>query len=104
MAFASVVALADLAEGELRAAVVDGRRVVVLRFDGAVYAYDDRCAHQGVALSEGRLDGYVLTCTAHDWFYDVRSGQGISPPMACLQRFAVNVEDGQVFVDVSQPA
>ncbi len=32
----------------------------------SVRAYEDRCAHQGVALSEGELDGAAsLTCAAH---------------------------------------
>ena len=104
MAFSAVVALTDLWDGDMRAAVVDHRRVLVIRFGGTVYAYEDRCAHQGVPLSQGRLDGFVLTCPVHEWLYDVRSGQGINPALACLRPFTVKVEHGRVLVDVSEPS
>ena len=103
MAFAPIATLADLWDGDMTAVVVDGRRVVVIRLDGAVHAYEDRCAHLGVALSEGVLDGGVLTCRAHHWQYDVRSGRGVNPASACLKRFAVKVEQGRIFVDVDKP-
>jgi len=103
MAFTPVVALADLSDGDMIGALVDRRRVLVLRFGGTVHAYEDRCAHQGVPLSGGRLDGYVLTCPVHEWLYDVRSGQGISPALACLNRFPVKIEHDQILVDVGPP-
>jgi toluene monooxygenase system ferredoxin subunit len=102
MAYTPVVALADLWDGDMAPAVVDGRKVVVIRLDGTVYAYEDRCAHLGVALSEGRLEGTVLTCRAHEWQYDPRSGQGVNAATACLRRFAVRVDHGRVFVDVGE--
>jgi len=83
---------------------VDGHDVLLVRLNGVVYAYENRCAHLGVALSEGRLDGSVLTCRAHHWQYDVRSGAGINPATACLRCFAVKIEDGTVFVDVHAPS
>jgi len=103
MAFKPIIAAAQLWDGDMIARRVDGQDVLLVRLNGVVYAYENRCAHQGVALSEGRLDGYVLTCRAHHWQYDVRVGSGINPATACLRRFAVKVEDGTVFVDVNVP-
>jgi len=100
MAFERVAALRDLWKGDMMAAVVSGRKVLLVRTDDAVFAYEDRCAHLGVALSLGRLDGRVLTCSAHHWQYDVETGRGINPAAACLTRFAVSVEDGTILVDV----
>jgi toluene monooxygenase system ferredoxin subunit len=85
---------------DMTARRVDGRDLLLVRHNGVVYAYENRCAHLGVALSEGRLDGYVLTCRARHWQYDVRSGIGVNPATACLRRFAVKIEDGKIFVDV----
>jgi toluene monooxygenase system ferredoxin subunit len=95
--------LADLWDGDMAAAVVEGRPVVVVRLDGALHAFEDRCAHLGVALSDGALDGGVLTCRAHHWQYDIRSGRGVNPASVCLKRFAVKVEGGRVLVDVGEP-
>ncbi|HEV3191399.1 MAG TPA: MmoB/DmpM family protein, partial [Polyangiaceae bacterium] len=104
MAFRPIIAAAELWDGDMIARRVDGQDVLLVRLNGVVYAYENRCAHQGVALSEGRLDGYVLTCRAHHWQYDVRVGSGINPATACVRRFAVKVEDGTVFVDVNVPS
>ena len=104
MPFEPIIADAELWDGDMTAHRVDGRDLLLVRHNGVVYAYENRCAHLGVALSEGRLDGYVLTCRAHHWQYDVRSGSGVNPATVCLRRFAVKIEDGKVFVDVHAPS
>ena len=104
MPFEPIIADAELWDGDMTARRVDGHDLLLVRHNGVVYAYENRCAHLGVALSEGRLDGYVLTCRAHHWQYDVRSGSGVNPATACLTRFAVKIEDGKVFVDVRAPS
>lgn len=101
MGFTRLAALDALPNGGPRGCVVDGRKVLVARLGNDVVAYEDRCAHLGVPLSEGRLDGDVLTCFAHEWTFDLRTGRGVNPASACLRRFPVKVEDGQVWVDVS---
>jgi toluene monooxygenase system ferredoxin subunit len=98
--FTRVATLDELWSGEMRGCVVGGRRVLVVRLDDTAYAYEDRCAHLGVALSEGRLEGHVLTCAAHDWEYDARTGHGINPASARLTPFRVRVQGGEIFVDV----
>ena len=102
MAFMKVAALDDLWGGEMAAHIVAGRKILLVRIGDRTYAYEDRCAHLGVALSEGRLEGDVLTCSAHDWQYDVRSGKGINPASACLTPFAVRIEAGNIMVDVDR--
>ena len=104
MPFERIIADAELWDGDMTARRVDGHDLLLVRHNGVVYSYENRCAHLGVALSEGRLDGYVLTCRAHHWQYDVRSGSGVNPATACLRRFAVKIEDGKVFVDVRAPS
>ncbi|MDX6554555.1 MAG: hypothetical protein QOD86_750 [Miltoncostaeaceae bacterium] len=62
------------AEG-LAAVEADGRRICLARTAEGVSAFDDACPHRGTPLSEGRLRGAVLTCAAHTWEFDVRSGE-----------------------------
>jgi toluene monooxygenase system ferredoxin subunit len=99
MAFHRVAALEELWIGEMMTVRLDGRRILVLRTDHAVCAYEDRCGHLGVPLSNGQMEGFTLTCLAHHYQYDARTGQGINPRRTCLQRFAVRIEDGQILVD-----
>jgi toluene monooxygenase system ferredoxin subunit len=101
MSFQHVCSLRDFWPGELRGLLVDGKRVLLVNVDGTVRAFADRCAHQAVELSKGKLDDCILTCPAHEWQYDVRTGEGVNPRGARLTPFPVKVEDGEVFVDVA---
>lgn len=86
--------------GEMRGLSLNGRRVLLLRTEDGYRAFEDRCAHLGVRLSEGTLAGCVLTCRAHHYQYDARTGHGINPKIVRLPRFPVEVRDGAVLVDV----
>jgi len=93
--------LAALWDGDMIAAEVGGVKLVVVRLGDAVHAYADRCAHLGVALSEGVLDGGILTCAAHHWQYDAATGQGVNPRTACLARYPVSIESGVIYVEIA---
>jgi Fe-S cluster biogenesis protein NfuA/nitrite reductase/ring-hydroxylating ferredoxin subunit len=61
----------DVPPRTVRALIVAGESIVVANLDGTLVAYADRCPACLTALSEGRLDGDVLTC-AGGHAYDVR--------------------------------
>jgi len=95
------VAAADaMWNGDLVGATVGTTRLVLAKIDGVVHAYADRCAHLGQPLSQGTLDGAVLTCAAHHWQYDATTGRGVNPATAALVRYDVTVDGGRVFVEV----
>lgn len=98
MAEVKACASDEVWEGEMRGLVVAGRKLVVLRLDGAPHAYEDRCAHLGVPISEGKLADGVLICSAHCYEYDARTGAGINPRSACLRAVPVAEHDGAIFV------
>jgi toluene monooxygenase system ferredoxin subunit len=91
--------LDDLWEGDMRPVVLDGREVLLCNLGGAVFAYDDTCPHLGNPLSMGKLEGHVLTCAAHEWSFDMRTGGGINPTGACLHRYPVRLDGDRVLVD-----
>ena len=100
MAFRRVASLEDVWDGEMRGFIVDSRKVLIIKLDGEVYACEDRCAHLGVALSEGILEGCVLTCSAHHYQYDARTGRGVNPKSVRLRTYPVAIEDGEILVDI----
>jgi toluene monooxygenase system ferredoxin subunit len=87
-----VANLDELWEGEMKAVTVNGDPIVIINVAGDVYAYEDRCPHSGTPLSQGALDGAILTCSAHEWVFDARLGRGINPAAACLRPLAVQIE------------
>jgi toluene monooxygenase system ferredoxin subunit len=102
MASARVGKLCDLWVGDMRAVCAGTTRILVVRTTGGVEAYVDRCPHLGLPLSLGRLDGDVLTCSAHHWSYDLCSGRGVNPSTVSLQGVPVRIVEGEVFVDLEE--
>ena len=100
MSFALAMQDEELWTGEMRGVRVAGRRVLLVRLDDGVRAYEDRCAHLGVPLSEGTLEGFVLTCSAHHYQYDARTGIGINPRAARLVPLRTRIMDGEIRVEL----
>jgi len=101
MTFREVLSCSELWTGELRGVLVDGAKVLLLRTDAGVFAYEDRCAHLGVPLSLGTLEGRTLTCHAHHYTYDAETGLGSNPKNVCLAAFPVRIEGDAICVDVA---
>jgi toluene monooxygenase system ferredoxin subunit len=100
MAFEAVLGADELWIGEMRGVMLRGRRVLVLRLEDGVHAYEDRCAHLGLPLSLGKLEGGVITCLAHRYQYDACSGCGVNPERVRLRAYPVRESDGVIAVDV----
>lgn len=79
MSFVEVLSENELWIGEMRPVVVGGRRVLLLRTERGVHAYEDRCPHLGYPLSRGSLGGATLTCGAHEFRFDADTGRGKNP-------------------------
>jgi len=98
------LALDDLPVGTTRLVKVDGRRLCVARTESGVYAVDHECPHEGYGLTQGQLDGELLTCAWHNWKFDVRTGAcvvGQDP----VPTHDVNVgADGAISVSVRRPS
>jgi toluene monooxygenase system ferredoxin subunit len=101
MPFAKACAKGDLWPGEMRGLVVNGKRVLlVCAEDGEPRAYEDRCAHQGMPLSEGSLRGKTIVCRYHGWSYDACTGRGVNPECVLLRRLPLLIEGEEILVDV----
>ena len=104
MAFRRVARVEEVPEGRGRCVRVGQLEVGLFRVDGAIHALENRCPHADSPLSEGVLDGAVVTCPAHGWDFDVRTGfrPGAADgwPIPC---FAVRVEAGEIWIDTDRP-
>jgi len=88
----------DLWEGEIAAVEVAGTKVVLLNVDGEIRAYEDRCPHLASQLSEGDLDGRILTCAMHLWEFDALTGKGTNPGNSQLTVIETRVTGGNIEV------
>jgi len=104
-----VCPLEALAEGTARACTVGSgtaaRRIVVVRREDRVFAYLNRCPHEGIPLdwsAAGLLDreGRHLICNAHAALFEVEDGFCVEGPCAgdSLEAIPVSVTDGMILL------
>jgi 3-phenylpropionate/trans-cinnamate dioxygenase ferredoxin subunit len=91
-------AVADVPDGALRAAQIDGVGVLVANVDGQLHAVGDACGDSPLPLRFGALSGAELRCSWHGCRYDVRTGHRLDGGTERLTVFPVAVEGGDVMV------
>lgn len=67
----------ELAEGTMKEVTAQGREILLARVGDKYYAADNRCPHMGAKLSEGKLEGVVVTCPRHGSRFDLSDGHVI---------------------------
>ncbi len=89
----------EVAEGQARGFVVHGKRILVARVGGTLYAVEGTCTHAEADLSTGFLVGKRVTCPLHLSIFDLKTGKAVSPPAAePLRTFEVEVVDDSLRV------
>jgi nitrite reductase/ring-hydroxylating ferredoxin subunit len=84
--------------------VAGGVAVAVFDLDGELVAVDDRCLHQGSSLFSGFVRAGIVTCPAHWWRYDLRTGQRVGAPHLRLRSLRVERVGDEVVVEVPASA
>ena len=91
------------APGEMRTVKLDGHQLVVGRdADGRVFALDNRCPHEGYPLAQGELSGCSLTCSWHNWKFDVRDGSCTLGGEG-VRRYPTRESGSVIEIDLSEP-
>jgi nitrite reductase/ring-hydroxylating ferredoxin subunit len=93
---------------ELRAAGrlvvhVDRHTLCLFAEGDEVYAVDNRCPHMGFPLHRGTVCDGILTCHWHHARFDLGTGGTFDQWADELRRFAVELDDDDVLVDLSPP-
>jgi len=99
--FVKVAATGELAPGQGKRVEIQGRRIALFNLGGAYYAIEDACPHRGGPLSEGEVEGDVVTCPWHGATFRIPSGEVLSPPAVVgVSRYAVRVSGSDVEVEL----
>ena len=80
----------------------DGDIAIFRTLDDEVFALRDRCPHKGGPLSQGIVHGNKVACPLHDWKISLDTGMAVAPDEGCAARFPVRIENGKVFLSLSQ--
>ncbi|QXH59191.1 FAD-dependent oxidoreductase [Pseudomonas maumuensis] len=100
MTFHAVASLDQLEEHRPLRVQAGTEDIVLVRQGERVRAYQANCPHEGAPLEQGAVCGGLLICPWHKAAFAVDEGAVCEPPaLTGLRRHAVEVRDGQVWVD-----
>jgi len=91
--------LEELSEGAPLGIEIGGKAVLVVLWEGKVYAYRNQCPHMGMPLDRGKItENGVLVCPWHGFRFDVSSGECLTASHVQLEPYPVRIEEGRVWV------
>ncbi|OGO00791.1 MAG: (2Fe-2S)-binding protein, partial [Chloroflexi bacterium RBG_13_52_12] len=67
----------EFRDGTKKKVSIEGQDILLARVGINYYAVGNKCPHMGAALSEGTLEGTVITCPRHGSQFDIISGKNI---------------------------
>ncbi|MDN5893227.1 MAG: non-heme iron oxygenase ferredoxin subunit [Nocardioides sp.] len=104
MAFERACAASEVPDDEALAVTFGDLEIAVARENDDFYAVQDLCSHAAVALSEGEVADCMIECWLHGSTFDLKTGKAtVLPATEPISTFAVEVRDGDIYVDVSEP-
>lgn len=86
--------------GQLKNYYKEGKSIAIANIGGKYYAFEDSCPHMSARLSNGNLDGNIITCPEHSAKFDVTTGKPLSTANDPLVTYEVKVEGDDVSVKV----
>jgi 3-phenylpropionate/trans-cinnamate dioxygenase ferredoxin subunit len=97
-----LLAVDELADGEMKIVVVDGTdQVLVIRQHGEFTATQGICSHEYFELDKGFLTAGTITCALHLSRFDLDSGEPLDPPAELpLAVYHVVVEGERILIEV----
>ncbi len=92
-----------LAEGQMRAQEVNGKKLLLTKIAGKCHAIGETCPHAGGPLNEGVLRGDVVTCPWHKAAFRVTTGERLEPPaIDDLPRYPTRIVDGRIMITAAE--
>jgi 3-phenylpropionate/trans-cinnamate dioxygenase ferredoxin subunit len=112
--FIEVAKAEELKSGTMKKVSTEGNEILLARVGDRYYATDGRCPHMKGDLSQGKLEGTIVTCPRHGSQFDISDGAvvrwlkgglmsklgGALKPSKSLKVYSVKIENGRVLVEV----
>lgn len=105
-----IAELEELPEGRVKTVTASIHSMALTHIDGAYFAMENRCPHQGGPLGEGSIEAgkdgsCMLRCPWHGWDFDAKTGL---PPGghedSGQQMFPVEMREDGIYVAVEEDA
>ena len=86
LSFTKVAETSEIPVGKMKMVRIKDEEILIANVNGSFYAIANPCTHSGRALSEGSLEGNIVTCPIHGSRFDVTTGKNILGPRALFSR------------------
>lgn len=96
--------LGSVPSGKSRVVMIGRYEVALFNVDGAYYALENSCPHQGGPIADGWVENLTVTCPWHAWCFDLRTGGLTMGDFALIPRFDVRLEQDGVYVSTEPVA
>lgn len=108
MVYVKVGETSEVPLGSMKNFKAEGREILVVNVNGSLYALGGKCTHMGGDLSQGKLQGIIITCPRHGSRFDATNGKSLSGPKFGPIRlktsdeptYKVKVEGSSIIVDI----
>ena len=113
MAFVRLARAEDIPPGQTRFYRLDAGPVLLANYEETIYAVSGICPHQMNPLEGATMWGPLVDCPWHHFQFDCRTGanhfpanvypkdlQHLRKQVAPLKRYAVEIRDGEVWVNI----
>jgi 3-phenylpropionate/trans-cinnamate dioxygenase ferredoxin component len=97
-----VAHISDVAPATTKVVYAGETELMLCNVDGAFYAIEDVCTHDGGPLDQGELEGNCIICPRHGATFDVRTGAVVTlPAVLPIGTFPVRVDsDGNIYIEL----
>ncbi|MFC1915709.1 Rieske (2Fe-2S) protein [Chloroflexota bacterium] len=107
--------ISDLKDGNMKEVLAQGRVILVAKIEDKYYAADNRCPHLGGNLSQGKLEGTIVTCLRHGSQFDLTDGRivrwttwsgmisrlsKVLKPPKPLTVYNTKIENGKILIEI----
>jgi 3-phenylpropionate/trans-cinnamate dioxygenase ferredoxin subunit len=73
--FVEVAKASELTGGTMKKVLAQEHEILLARVGDKYYAAESRCPHLGADLSQGKLEGTIVTCPRHASQFDLADGR-----------------------------
>ena len=89
----------DVPAGRAEVFDVEDRKIAVFRLEGAFYAIEDICTHDGGPLAEGEIEDDQVICPRHGARFDIKTGAALTlPAVTPVESYPVRVEGNELYI------
>jgi nitrite reductase (NADH) small subunit/3-phenylpropionate/trans-cinnamate dioxygenase ferredoxin subunit len=102
--FYTVAKVGDIAEGQAKAYPVGEKIIAIFHQNNVYHAIDDTCPHMGASLSDGFVEGGIVTCSWHAWRFRLSDGAWADNPRVSIGCYPVRILGDSIQVQLEAPA